>query len=258
MERRFADKVVLVTAGAGGIGEATCRAFSAEGAKVVISDVDIERGLALAESLSEGGAQARFFVADCTDESQVEALVASTVAAYGRLDIAVNLVGHAVADAPGPQLHQQSVEGWDGTLAVSLRSTFLCIKHEINAMLGTGGGSIVNAASLAGSLYVPDGGAAYAASKAGVIQLTKFAALTYAAHGIRVNCISPGVTPTAAFYKAGPEIAEQMINRMLEGHAIRRPIKTSEQASAILWLNSDEAQMVTGHVLPVDGGWSAR
>ena len=107
-------------------------------------------------------------------------------------------------------------------------------------------------------LYVPESGAAYSAAKAGVIQLTRFAAITYAERGVRVNCIAPGVTPTAAYEKAGPEIAQQMINRLLEGHAIKRVISPAEQAAAILWLCSGDAAMVTGHVLPVDGGWTAR
>ena len=117
---------------------------------------------------------------------------------------------------------------------------------------------ICNVTSLSGLLHVPESGAAYAAAKAGVIRLSKFAAINYAERGVRVNCIAPGVTPTPAYYKAGPEGAKMLIERMLEGHAIKRVIDPSEQAAAILWLCSKEAAMVTGHVLAVDGGWSAR
>ena len=111
---------------------------------------------------------------------------------------------------------------------------------------------------MAGLLHVPESGAAYAAAKAGVIRLTKFAAINYAERGVRANCVAPGVTPTPAYYKAGPEGARMLIERMLEGHAIKRIIEPGEQAAAILWLCSPEAAMVTGQVLAVDGGWTAR
>jgi NAD(P)-dependent dehydrogenase (short-subunit alcohol dehydrogenase family) len=168
------------------------------------------------------------------------------------------VVGDVHPGAAGPEFHQQSLASWEATLAVSLRSTFLSMKHEITHMIANGGGVICNVTSLSGLLHVPESGAAYAAAKAGVIRLSKFAAINYAERGVRVNCIAPGVTPTPAYYKAGPEGAKMLIERMLEGHAIKRVIDPSEQAAAILWLCSKEAGMVTGHVLAVDGGWSAR
>lgn len=258
MTGRFDGKVALVTAAAGGIGAATAQAFAREGAKVMLSDINESGGEEMAQSLRQGGADARFFAADATRESDIRALVAETVNAFGGLHVAANVVGDAVGDAYGPEFHQQSLEGWDGTVAVSLRSVFLSMKYEIAHMIEHGGGTIANVASLSGMLYVPDSGAAYSAAKAGVIQLTRFAALTYADRGVRVNCIAPGTTPTAAYQKWGPEAAEALTQRLLEGHAIKRPIDPGEQAAAMLWLCSEDAAMVTGQNLPVDGGWSAR
>jgi NAD(P)-dependent dehydrogenase (short-subunit alcohol dehydrogenase family) len=125
-------------------------------------------------------------------------------------------------------------------------------------MIEHGGGAIANVTSLAAMLYVGASGAAYAAAKAGVIRLTKFAAVSYADRGVRVNCIAPGVTPTEASNKAGKEMGQMVIDHLLEYQPIKRTIATSEQADALAWLCSNEAAMVTGHVLPIDGGWTAR
>lgn len=132
------------------------------------------------------------------------------------------------------------------------------MKHEIAHMIDHGGGAICNVTSLAALLYVAASGAAYAAAKAGVVRLTKFAAVSYADRGIRVNWIAPGVTPTEAYNKAGEEMGRMVIDHLLPFQPIRRTNATGEQADAIAWLCSDAASMVTGHVLPVDGGWTAR
>ena len=255
---RYLNKIVLVTAGASGIGAATVEAFAREGARLMVSDINAEGGEATVERLRSQGTDAHFLRADATLENDVERLISTTVETFGALHVAANVVGDVHSQAAGPEFHQQSLLGWEATLAVSLRSTFLSMKHEITYMIEHGGGAICNVTSLAGLLHVPESGAAYAAAKAGVIRLTKFAAITYAERGVRVNCIAPGVTPTPAYYKAGPEVAQMLIERMLEGHAIKRVIETSEQAAAMLWLCSSEAAMVTGQVLAVDGGWTAR
>jgi NAD(P)-dependent dehydrogenase (short-subunit alcohol dehydrogenase family) len=258
MSGRFTNKVVLVTAGASGIGAATADAFAREGARLMISDINTAGGEAVVERLRDGGAEARFLRADATIEEDVERLIRTTVESFGALDVAANVVGDVHPHAAGPEFHQQSLVSWEATLAVSLRSVFLSMKHEIAHMIEHGGGAICNVTSLSGMLHVPESGAAYAAAKAGVIRLTKFAAISYAERGVRANCIAPGVTPTPAYYKGGPEAAKMLIERMLEGHAIKRIIDPGEQAAAILWLCSNDAAMVTGHVLAVDGGWTAR
>jgi NAD(P)-dependent dehydrogenase (short-subunit alcohol dehydrogenase family) len=258
MSERYTNKVVLVTAGASGIGAATVDAFAREGARIMVSDINAAGGEALVERLRSGGTEARFLRADATIEEDVDRLIRTTVETFGALHVAANVVGDVHPGAAGPEFHMQSLLSWEATLAVSLRSVFLSMKHEIAYMIDHGGGVICNVTSLSGLLHVPESGAAYAAAKAGVIRLTKFAAVNYAERGVRVNCIAPGVTPTPAYYKAGPEGAKMLIERMLEGHAIKRVIEPGEQAAAILWLCSNDAAMVTGHVLAVDGGWTAR
>ena len=254
----FGGKVALVTAAGAGIGLATAQGFARRGARVMLSDIDAERGNAVTVQLRDEGHDVRFMRADATDEEDVAALVGGTVAAFGALDVAANIVGDAHRDAAGPDFHEQSLASWESTQAVSLRSVFLSMKHEIAHMIGHGGGTICNVTSLAALLYVGASGAAYAAAKAGVVRLTKFAAVSYADRGIRVNCIAPGVTPTEAYNKAGAELGQMVIDHLLAFQPIKRTIATSEQADAIAWLCSDQAAMVTGHVLPVDGGWTAR
>lgn len=251
-------KVALVTAAAAGIGAATARRLAQEGARVVLSDIDAAGGQAACDALCAEGHEAIFVAADATREADVAALVKAAVDRFGGLHIAANIVGDAMGDANGTDLHLKSVEGWDMTMAVCLRSTFLGLKHQLLHMIDHGGGAIVNVSSLAGMVYVPESGAAYSAAKAGIVQMTRWAAVTYGDRGVRINCIAPGVTPTRAYFKRGPEAAAAQIARMVERQAIKRAIETDEQAQAISWLCSDHAAMVTGLNLPVDGGWHAR
>lgn len=253
----FSNKVALVTAGAAGIGEATAEAFARHGAAVMVADIDQNNGEAVVERLRREGAKAEFMKVDASCEEEIERLVKKTVETFGGLHLAANIVGYSHPEAIGADFHQQSELGWDATQQVTLRSVFLSMKHEIAHMIEHGGGAICNVTSLAALTHVGETGVAYAVAKAGVIRLTKFAAINYADRGIRVNCIAPGTTPTAAFQKMGPEAAEQLINQLIQEQAIKRAIAPSEQAEAIRWLCSDAAAMVTGHILPVDGGWSA-
>jgi NAD(P)-dependent dehydrogenase (short-subunit alcohol dehydrogenase family) len=258
MTEQFDGKVVLVTAAAAGIGAATAEAFAQRGARVMLADINGSAGEVQTEVLRAAGHDARFLSADATNEDDVARLVAKTIETFGGLHLAANVVGDAHPQASGADFHTQSLESWEHTMAVTLRSVFLSMKHEIAHMIGHGGGSIVNVTSLAGMLYVGPAGAAYAASKAGVTRLTKFAAVSYADRGVRVNCIAPGVTPTEAYNKAGPEMGKMVVDMLVKEQPIARAISTAEQANAILWLCSKEAAMVTGHVLPVDGGWTAK
>lgn len=254
---KFEGRAALVTAGASGIGEAVASAFVAEGAAVLIADIDEDRGEKVIEDLKAKAAQCRFVHADATVEEDVERLVRYTVESFGDLSLAANLVGGVLGGANGPELHLKSVEGWDATVALCLRSTFLGLKHEITHMIDHGGGSIVNVSSLGGISYVPECGGAYSAAKAGVIQLTKVAAVNYGDRNIRVNCISPGATITPAYFVRGDEAGHAQLGRMVERQAIKRVIEPGEQAAVVVWLCSDDAVMVTGHNVPIDGGWSA-
>lgn len=258
MKGRFDGKVALVTAAADGIGAATARAFAENGARVVLADIDVERGEQRAEELRVAGHEALFLQTDATSEEQVEAMVRRTVETFGGLHLAANVVGDAHPDSAGPLFHEQSLAAFEHTITMCLRTTFLCLKHEIAHMINHGGGAIANVTSLAGMLYNGWGGAGYGAGKAAVIRLTKFAAVSYAERGIRVNCIAPGVTPTRAYYKFGPDYAKTLIDEQVVNQPIRRAIETSEQAAGIMWLCSEESAMVTGHVLPIDGGWMAQ
>ena len=258
MAGRFEGKVALVTAAADGIGAATAKAFAENGARVVLSDINTELGEERAEALRAAGHSATFIRADATREEEVEALIRRTVLDHGGLHLAANVVGDGHPGASGPEFHQQSLEAFEYTIMICLRTTFLCLKHEIAHMIDHGGGAIANVTSLAGMLYNSFGGAGYGSSKAAVIRLTKFAAVSYADRGIRVNCIAPGVTPTRAYYKSGPEHAKVLIDEQVINQPIRRAIATEEQAAGIIWLCSDEASMVTGHNLPIDGGWTAQ
>lgn len=258
MAGEFEGKVALVTAAADGIGAATATMFAENGARVTLSDIDVSRGEALAEELRSRGFEARFIEADATEEAAVREVIARTVSEWGGLHLAANVVGDAHPGSAGPEFHAQELEAWEHTLAVTLRSTFLCLKHEIAHMIDHGGGAIANVTSLAGMMHNAWGGAAYGSAKAAVIRLTKFAAVSYADRGVRVNCIAPGVTPTRAYYKSGPEAARELIDKQVVDQPIARAIETREQAEGIRWLCSDAAAMVTGHVLPIDGGWTAR
>jgi NAD(P)-dependent dehydrogenase (short-subunit alcohol dehydrogenase family) len=228
-------KVALVTGAASGIGAATAAAFAREGATVLGADLKGDPPV------------------DVTDEAQVEALLARVLAEHGRLDCAVNNAG--ITGAGGP-LQTLRLEDWLRTITVNLTSVFLCMKHEIRAMKRSGGGAIVNLSSGAGLIGVPFL-APYAASKHGVLGLTKTAALENAATGIRVNAICPGSVDTPmlrGFMQSSPE-AEKMILRGQPGGRLGRP---EEIAEAAVWLCSDRASFVTGESMLVDGGAVAR
>ncbi len=254
---RFAGKVAVVTGGASGIGAAAAAAFCAQGARVVIADINDQGGELLAGQLRDEGGEALFVHTDATSGPDAEAMVEQAVSAFVGLHLAVNNTGNlAGGDFSGNTLHDTTEEQWDGTVGVSLRSTFLSLKYELLHMMHHGGGAIVNISSLAGIRYAEGGSPAYAAAKAGVAHLTEVAAVAYGKHGIRVNCVSPGLTATPAVKAALSPEQQTQIARDL--HVIGRLVEPIEQAYAILWLCSEEAAMVTGHNIPVDGGWAAR
>jgi NAD(P)-dependent dehydrogenase (short-subunit alcohol dehydrogenase family) len=247
----------VITAGAGGIGASTARVFAAEGAHVVIVDVDAAQGEQLSQELTEKGLSAEFHTCDVTNGEEVAGLFGHLAANHGRLDFAANVVGgNGAEDTPDIELHDQTEGPWDATISLSLRTTFLCMKHEIGWMLRGGGGSIVNVSSMAGLHVTPYATAAYSAAKAAVVHLTRYAAVLYAERSIRVNAVAPGLTATPNALAA---MGDEDMRRAVAGfHVIQQVAQPADQANAIAWLCSDEAAMVTGHVLPVDGGWDAR
>ncbi|MBV9841534.1 MAG: SDR family oxidoreductase [Sphingomonadaceae bacterium] len=254
---RYAGKVALVTAGASGIGLATVRRLAAEGAAVAFCDIAGERGEAMRRDLAEAGHDALFVPCDATDEGSVVALIDAVVSRFGRLDVAVNVVGgHAAHDRPGPPLHECTLDGWEATVTLCLRSTFLCMKHEIAAMLASGGGAIANTASMAGIRVTPFASPAYTAAKAGVVHLSEMTAVLYARQNIRVNVVAPGLTGTPAIANSTSTAMRDAI--VAEYHPTGRLIAAEAQAAAFAWLCSDDAADVTGLTVPVDGGWAAR
>ena len=247
------EKVIIVTGASAGIGRAAAGLFAAEGACVVLADIDAERGEAAAAELRDKGAEAIFVPTDVGDDAQVAALVARTLDRFGHLDGAFNNAGIEGASAP---THECTMDNWQRTLAVDLTGVFSCMRHEIPAMLASGGGSIVNCSSIAGLVGFP-GIAAYVASKHGVIGLTKTAALEYGPQGIRVNAVCPGVIDTEMIdrFVAGDDTARAALTDMEPVGRIGSP---DEIAEAAMWLCSDRSSFTTGQAIAIDGGFSAR
>ena len=253
MTDSFAGKVVLITGGSSGIGRAAAVAFARRGARVVAAGRRFREGEETAELAREAGGEAIFVQTDVMQASEVESLIAKAVSTYGRVDCAFNNAGITGDMARTADCTE---ENWDRTLAVNLTAVWHCMKHEIRQMLNQGGGTIVNNASVAGVVGMR-GGPAYSASKGGVIQLTRTAALEYAKSGIRVNAVCPGFIETAmteAHSAVNPDL-EPWIRKI---QPMGRLGTAEEVAEAVVWLCSDAASFVTGHALSVDGGLLAQ
>lgn len=251
--RTFEGKVALVTGGCSGIGKATVLTFAGGGARVVISDVDADAGHAFAEELQRGGGEAIFVRADVTKAAQVEALIRTAVDTFGRLDIAHNNVG---GGTPSPSLVDLTEAEWDWTFDLCLKSTWLCMKYEIPQMIKQGGGAIVNTSALAGQVVTEKASPAYSAAKAGVIHLTRHAAVSHGKYNIRINSVSPGLTATPAV--TASMTAQQIAEVAGQCHPMPRMATPQELANAVVWLCSDSASFVNGVTMPVDGGWAAK
>ncbi len=243
---KLKDKVALVTGGASGIGEATVMRFADEGAKVIINDVNIEAANQLAEKIGSTGREVQAVKADISVKAEVESMIAQVLGKFQRLDILVNNAG-INRDALVKKMDESM---WDKVLAVNLKGTFLCAQAAAKPMVEQNQGKIINTSSI-GSLGNV-GQANYAASKAGVIGLTKTLALELARYNICVNCIAPGATKTPLMAKIPPEI-EEKFKKMIP---FKRFAEPSEIANLHLFLASDESNYITGQVIFIDGGMS--
>jgi len=247
---RLAGKVALVTGAGSGIGRASAQRLAAEGASVVVSDLDAATAKATADAIIARGGAATAIRADVRDAMDVDALVAGAVNAYGALDIAHNNAGIDLGHHPA--FVETTEDEWDSIMAVNLKGVWLCMRAELQVMAAAGSGSIINTASAAAFRAGP-GMSAYGATKAGVVILTKAAALEHAASGIRVNAIAPGMVRTPmleAAFSDSPHL-EEMLTQLTPLHRISDP---SEMASVVAWLASDDASYVTGTAVLVDGG----
>jgi NAD(P)-dependent dehydrogenase (short-subunit alcohol dehydrogenase family) len=248
---RLAGKVVLVTGASSGIGAAAVRRFAEEGATVVAAARRADRLADLSRELSDAGLAVSAVACDVRDEDSVAQAVATVVERHGRLDGAFNNAGVGGAHVPFTEL---STEKFDQVIATNLRGVFLCMKHEIPAMLASGGGAIVNTSSIGGLVGGAQNGD-YAASKWGLAGLTKCVALEYARRGIRVNAIAPGPTDSEMFGRwMNTEARREMIADAMPMNYIAHP---DDMARAALFLLSEESRWTTGVILPCEGGASA-
>jgi len=246
----LAGKTVLIIGASRGIGAAAAMAFAREGTKLVLASRDTAALEALVDSLP-AGTQARVIRTDITAAADIVRSVEFTVEQFGRLDIAFNNAGVSPKRTP---LADLSEEAFDAALNTNVRGVFIAMKHQIRAMLKTGGGSIVNTGSISSTVVIPHM-AAYCTSKHALAGLTKAAALDYAAQNIRVNLVAPGPVDTRMF-QSGAGATEEGRNLVTASTPMRRISRPEEIAAAIVWVASPAASYLTGAILPVDGGYT--
>ncbi|WP_316777178.1 SDR family NAD(P)-dependent oxidoreductase [Pedobacter antarcticus] len=245
------NKVAIVTGAASGIGEAVAHIFAEAGAKVVVSDVDQEKGERVVAELKSQGADAIFVQADTSKPADNEKLVKTTIEQFGALHIAVNNAG---IGGPAARTGEYPVDDWDKVISINLSGVFYGLRYQIPAMLEHGGGSIINMASILGQVGTKLSGA-YVAAKHGVVGLTKSAALEYAEQNIRINSVGPGYIRTPLLTK---HLTPEQMDNLVQLHPVGRLGESKEIAELVLWLASDKASFVTGAYYAADGGYLAQ
>lgn len=250
MRGRMENKVVVITGGANGVGEAAVQLFAGEGARVVITDTNdnAHKGEDIADKIRFGGGEAQFVRADVSRPGEIETMILKTVSAYGQLDYAFN----AATVSGAYPIIETTIEQWDNIMDTNLRGVWLCMKYEIQAMMkNKNGGVIINLASVGGLMGLAMTGA-FAASKGGVISLTRTAAIECATYNIRVNSVSPDAVSSDIFALLPDDLKIKIAN----SYPLQRASSPSEIAKAVLYLCSDDAASITGHNLVMDGGYS--
>ena len=252
-EKQNNGKVAIVTGAATGIGRATALAFARKGIRLALADIDMNKLAETEQQIKAIGGEAISIKTNVADPKAVQAMVEKTIQAYGRLDYAFNNAGiegdqNLTADC--------SIENWQRVININLNGVFYCMKYEIPEILKHKGGAIVNMSSIAGYVGFPNI-AAYTASKHGVIGLTQTSALEYAQSGIRVNAVCPGIINTEMIERF-TQGNKEALDGMTQMEPIGRLGEPEEVANAVVWLCSDEASYITGHALPIDGGYLVR
>lgn len=244
------DKVAIVTGAGSGIGRSVAIAYAREGARVVVSDMDEKSANQTVRLIASEGGEGFFVKCDVSSPEDNEALVWATIGKYGALHIACNNAGIGGAMAP---TGMYPVEAWDKVIAVNLSGAFYGARYQIPAMLNSGGGVIINMASILGNVGFANS-PAYVAAKHGLIGLTKNIALEYSSKGIRANAVGPGFIKTPLL----KDLDEETMNWLVGRHPIGRMGEPEEVAELVLWLSSPKASFITGSYYPVDGGYLAQ
>jgi NAD(P)-dependent dehydrogenase (short-subunit alcohol dehydrogenase family) len=247
---RLKDKVAIITGGGSGIGQGIALAYAREGANIIVADVNLQGAQETISSVKHIGRQGLAILTDVAELTQVQEMVNSSLSAFGKIDVLVNVAGimnaYSVLDT--------TVEQWDRTLNVNLRGTFLCMQAVARVMIKQGYGSIINTTSILGRNARPKR-AAYCASKAGIILLTQTAAMEFGPHGIRVNAIAPGSIETP-LVKSAP-ISQEAIARKVAAIPLRRRGDPADLTGPAIFLACDDSNYMTGDILTVDGGMTA-
>ncbi len=243
-------KVALITGAASGIGESTALLFAKEGAKLVLTDIDGEKGKSLMKKINNAGGDSVFVKADTSVPQDSEKSVEKAIDEFGKLDIAVNNAGIGGLQAP---IGEYEPEAWQRVININLSGVFYGMRYQIPAMLKSGGGSVINVASILGSVGFANS-CAYVAAKHGVVGLTKTAALEYSAKGIRVNSVGPAFIKTPLL----EGLDQELLDKLVTIHPIGRLGEAEKVAQLFLWLASDRASFATGAYYPIDGGYLAQ